>query len=224
MADIIRGIFKNKRVNFNKLTDFGFLREGAEYKYSRALTESGFIMSVAVSADGSLAAAVTDPSCGEPYVLHLAGGAAGKFVGEVRTQYEQILTEIADCCFETEIFKAAQAKELIKFVSRTYGDELEFLWKKFPENAVWRRADTQKWYGALLTVSRRKLGILSDETVEIIDLRAKADEIEGLVDNKKFFPGWHMNKKSWFTVVLDGSVPTEEIERKLEESYRLAVK
>ena len=38
-----------------------------------------------------------------------------------------------------------------------YCDELEFLWQKFPDNAVWRRKDNKKWYGALLTVSKEKL-------------------------------------------------------------------
>lgn len=52
--------------------------------------------------------------------------------------------------FEPNVFKSVYAKELIEYVCSTYGDELEFLWQKFPDNAIWRRKDTGKWYGALL--------------------------------------------------------------------------
>lgn len=47
-----------------------------------------------------------------------------------------------------------QSQELIDYVRQTYGDELEFLWKKFDDNAVWRRKDTKKWYAALLTTQK----------------------------------------------------------------------
>lgn len=37
-------------------------------------------------------------------------------------------------------------------------------------------------------------------------------------------PGYHMNKKHWNTIILDGSVPKAEIERMIEHSYGLVVK
>jgi len=36
-------------------------------------------------------------------------------------------------------------------------------------------------------------------------------------------PGYHMNKRHWNTVVLDGSIPTDEILSMAEDSYRLVV-
>ena len=113
---------------------------------------------------------------------------------------------------------------IIEYVRKKYGDELEFLWEKFPDNAIWRRKDNKKWYGALLTVSKRKLGIDSDEIIEIIDLRMKPEDIEKRVDMKKYFPGYHMNKKHWITICLDKTVPYEEICSRIDESYVLAVK
>ena len=43
-----------------------------------------------------------------------------------------------------------------------------------------------------------------------------------MIDKKRYFPGWHMNKKHWYTIILDGSVSTEEICSRIDESYRLA--
>lgn len=34
-------------------------------------------------------------------------------------------------------------------------------------------------------------------------------------------PGWHQNKEHWNTVILDGSVPDEEIRRMIAQSYDL---
>lgn len=82
----------------------------------------------------------------------------------------------------------------------------------------------QKWYGALLTVKKDKLGLPSDERVEIVDLRAAAEYIDEKVDDKKFFRGYHMNKKYWITICLDGSVPLDEIQTMLDVSYDLARK
>lgn len=36
-------------------------------------------------------------------------------------------------------------------------------------------------------------------------------------------PGYHMNKRHWNTIQLDGSIPRGEIERMIENSYSLVV-
>ncbi len=37
-------------------------------------------------------------------------------------------------------------------------------------------------------------------------------------------PGYHMNKKHWNTVCLDGSIPLGELQRMMDHSYALVVK
>ena len=37
-------------------------------------------------------------------------------------------------------------------------------------------------------------------------------------------PGYHMNKRHWNTIVLDGSIPAGEIERMIDSSYTLVVR
>jgi len=92
----------------------------------------------------------------------------------------------------------------------------------FPDNAVWRRKDNNKWYGAILTVSRNKLELSSNEVAEIIDLRLEQEQMPKTVDHERYFPGWHMNKKSWYSIIPDNSVSTEEICYRIDESYKLA--
>lgn len=180
-------------------------------------------LTVIIDTDGTIRTRLVDGS-GNEYFLHRIADAAGSFVGRVKNEYETALKEISEKCFELDVFKSEQARAVIAYVTDTYGDELEYLWRKFPDNAVVRRKDNKKWYAALLTVSRGKLGLSSDEVVEILDLRIPPEEMESTVDHIRFFPGYHMNKKHWLTLCLDGSVSIEEICRRIDESYLLAKK
>lgn len=222
--DIIKSIFQRKAVVPEKLLAYGFTENNGTYFYSTVLSGSGFEMTVHITRQGDVLATVIDPGCNEPYTLHLVNDAVGSFVGGIRVEYEQILREIADKCFEPDVFKSVQAKKLTDYVRSKYGDELEYLWQKFPDNAVWRRRDTGKWYGALLSVSTAKLGVTPGKMAEIIDLRIQPENMSMLVDQKVYFPGWHMNKKNWYTIILDGSVSFEELCQRIDESYKLAVK
>lgn len=213
---------KGRKANISKLLTYGFVKEDDGYAYSCFLADGQLKMNVILLNEGLFAKLIDEE--GEEYTLHLIKGTSGSFVGMVKYEYESKIEDILKNCFDTEIFKSTQAKEIIKYVENKYGDDLEFLWQKFPDNAVVRRKDNKKWYLALLTVSKRKLGINSDEKIEIIDLRMKSEEIENVVDNKKYFLGYHMNKKHWITILLDSSLPTEEILSRIDESFNLALK
>lgn len=214
--------FKNKKLNRKKLLPFGFIEKDGVFTYSSDLADAQMKMCISIYDNETLFTKVIDKSSGEEYTLHLLSDATGAFVGQVKTEYGAVLEKISSECFETDIFKSEQAKRLIDFIRDKYGDELEFLWRKFSDNAIWRRKDANKWYAVLLIVSKRKLGIDSDEVIEIIDLRIEPDNLVKLIDNKKYFAGYHMNKKHWCTIKLDGSVPFEEICERISVSYNLA--
>ena len=214
-------IFMRKKAVPEKLDAYGFRKIRNSRKYATDILNSEFRLEVNVDKNSVPDTKLTEIATGEEYVLYKTD-AVGTFVGDVRNAVANILQDIADCCYETAVFKAEQSVALISYVREKYGDELEYLWDKFPDNAVWRRKDNKKWYGALLSVSRRKLGIPSDEIVEIIDLRTAPEVIENLIDSVRFFPGWHMNKKHWYTIILDGTVSVDEICRRVDESYLLA--
>lgn len=221
MAEIV---IKNRKMNTEKLLSFGFTEHDRCYRYCVSLIGGQMTMNVVVHFDGKITTKVIDNEIGEEYTLHLVADAVGSFVGQVKTEYEEVLQEISAQCFDVDVFKSEQAKAVISYITDTYSDEFEFLWQKFPDNAVVRRKDNQKWYAALLTVSRRKLGFDSDEKVEILDLRMRFEDIQNSVDGIKYLSGYHMNKKHWITICLDGTVAFEDICQRIDESYLLAVK
>ena len=130
------------------------------------------------------------------------------------------------------VFESAQALAVVEYARRKRGDEAEYLWAKAPKNAILRRQDSGKWYAAILTVERRKLGggvkkarldagpdAFGTETVEVLNLKEDPEEIRYLVDGRLFFPAYHMNKRHWYTLVLDGSLGDAEIFERLDASW-----
>lgn len=87
------------------------------------------------------------------------------------------------------------------------------------ENAI-----DEKWYAVILTIARNKIGFDGNSTIEILDLRIDPMQLKQTIDNKRYFPGYHMNKKNWYTICLDGSVENDELFERIDISYRLAKK
>lgn len=221
MTAVEQKLFRKKKPVEALLLEYGFLPFHSGYRYEKAILDGEFLLSVQVEA-GRIETQLVDSSSGEEYILHRVPGASGSFVGLVKQAYEQELEGIAESCFEMDVFQNPVTLQLMDHIRNTYGDELEYLWPRVPENAVWRRKDTKKWYAALLIIPKSKLGLDSEELVEIIDLRILPEQVDALVDGERYFPGFHMNKRHWYTVILDGSVPLGELCALVEESYRLA--
>ncbi len=216
-------IFKRKKWNIGKLSAYGFIETDAKWTYETSILDGAFKLYVFAAENGDVDTDLIEVESGEPYVLYKTD-ASGTFVGEIRGAVEAVLVDISNACYESLVFKTDQAQMAMEYVRKKYGDELEFLWAKFPDNAVWRRKDNQKWYGAILTVKGNKLGLNTDKLVEIIDLRMDAANRETILSREGYYPGWHMNKKSWYTLVLDDGISDEELQLRITESYELAKK
>ncbi len=57
-------------------------------------------------------------------------------------------------------------------------------------------------------------------------MNLKCDPHEALMLRDMFVavkPGYHMNKKHWNTIHLDGSIPAGEVQRMIDNSYALVV-
>ena len=218
----INNFIKDKKINFKKLEEFGFELIDNSYNYYTSLLKNQFKMTIKINLDNSIFTEIIDTETNEPYVLHLLEMKRSGYSEKVYKAYNEVLEKIQKECFEDERFKANYTKEIINYINNKYGDKLEFLWEKSPKNAVVRRKFSKKWYAVILTVSKRKLNLDCDEIIEVINLHNIAEEIEKLIDNKKYFPAYHMNKKYWCTICLDGTVELKEIYKLIDISYELA--
>ena len=218
----VKDFIKDKKIDLKRLEKFGFELKDNSYYYHTSLLKNQFKMSVKISLDNSIFTEIIDVETNETYVLHLLEERRNGYIEKVYKAYSEVLEKIKKECFEDEIFKTDYTNEIINYIKNKYGDELEFLWEKSPKTAVVRRKYSKKWYAVILTISKRKLNLDSDELVEVINLHNSPEEIEKLIDNKKYFPAYHMNKKHWCTICLDGTVELEKIYKLIDMSYELA--
>ena len=98
-------------------------------------------------------------------------------------------------------------KELIKHIEKKYKAKPEYLWKSYPEYAVFRHSDNNKWFALMATVDRKKLSLAGDGDIDVINL--KVDDLmyrDMLIREDGIMPAYHMNKQHWITVLLDGKI------------------
>ncbi len=212
-------LFKNLRADKAMMMRHGFAKVPGGFAYEAPLMGGAFKISVAVGESGEIDFRVSDSETGEEYPPAYMENAKGAFVTKVRGECERALADIAEKCFVPGAFKSAQAQAAISYIEKKFGAKPEYLWKKFPNNAVFRERKSSKWFTALLSVERRKIGIGGDGIAEILDLKAGSEEISGILDGKACLPGYHMNKRHWFSIVLDGSVPDGEIMARIDRSF-----
>ncbi len=213
-----------KRANIQKLKTFGFKKNGDKYSYSLDIMNNEFTLNIDIIDESEIKTELIEKAFNEPYTLHLVEDAQGTFVGQVRKEYEKILYEIKEKCFDINVFEWEYSYEILDYAKEKYGSPAEYLWPKFPRNAVCRRQDSQKWYFAILSVQGSKLGLPTDEIIEVIDLRAPVEDVPNLLNQPNIYPAYHMNKKHWITIILDGSMPINEIYMLIDKSFLLAKK
>jgi predicted DNA-binding protein (MmcQ/YjbR family) len=82
-----------------------------------------------------------------------------------------------------------------------------------PENSVFKVA------GKMFAISR-----LGSKPPLRISLKCEPELAEGLrAAHDAIIPGYHLNKRHWNTVVLDGSLPERMVVEMIEDSYDLVV-
>lgn len=118
-------------------------------------------------------------------------------------------------------FTGETTRAVLDYIRERYDVQPEFLWERSPDNAALRHRGTKKWFGALLNIPRRKLGLDQEGNVDILDLKCWPELGGSLRDGKRIFPGYHMNKEHWITLLLDGTLPVEEITPLIDLSWQL---
>ena len=211
--------FRRMRVKHGALQKFGFRKDSGRCTYSAPVANGTLVCTIAVDAVGVVTENTVDATTNEEYVQHRIAAASGKFVGGVRRDIMALMQRIADACFERDVFKTDLARGIIAFAGSEWGEKPEFLWKNFPDYAVLRRKDTDKWYALVARLTADKVCGSKKDTIEVVNLR-RTDGMSG----PRFLPAYHMNKKTWTTIVLDGTVGAEELQKLLTESRKLATK
>jgi predicted DNA-binding protein (MmcQ/YjbR family) len=79
---------------------------------------------------------------------------------------------------------------------------------------------------AVYKVGQKMFALISSESENLrINLKCNPDDGIFLRENHSaILPGYHMNKKHWITVVMDGSLTEDFIKQLIDDSYELVLK
>lgn len=215
-------IFKARVPDFDLLQKYGFVKKENSFVYVKDILASRFNLTIKISLNGEITTKLIDKEVNDEYILHLVEFANGEFVTSIKMEYERVLKDIQSKCFKKQVFRSFQARNVIDYCYEKYGDGLEFLWEKVDDNAIIRRKDTRKWYAVFMLIAKNKLGLEGEEVIEVLNLKLGKEKVSNLIDNKKYFKAYHMNKNYWITILLDESKSVEEILNLVDISYNYA--
>ncbi len=102
-----------------------------------------------------------------------------------------------------------------------YSTEAEYLWARTPNFGVLRHPNG-KWYAVVMDIPRSKIGLPGDELIDVVNVQVNPVISGSLRATPGIFPGYHMNKEKWITVVLDGTIDMAQIAILLDISYRIS--
>ena len=98
----------------------------------------------------------------------------------------------------------------------------EQIFPKYPNFSAFRHKKNEKWFALLMRLSASKLGLESDEMIEVLNLKCSPDLAMVLVDEEQIFKAYHMNKKHWISVNLNSKIPQKTVFDLIDESFELS--
>lgn len=213
-------VFQRTHVDFNKLIDYGFIDELDYYKYSTTILNEEFKIEIIINKDGILSGKVFDVQTNDEYNVFRFSHHVGSFVNKILEEYQNILIDIKENCYIKDFFKSKQANEIAKYIKDKFNVLPQFLWNKFPGYGVFKHITNDKWFGLILDINKSKLGDENEE-IEIINLKTDENTINKLLKQKGIYKAYHMNKKNWISIVLDGTFSNDFIIELIDNSYSL---
>jgi len=245
MRDLYKVYLRSRTIDESKLAKFGFKKSKEKYIFIKEIKDGEFAVVIEIDKKNAISK-VIDCFDNSEYALVDVEESSGQFVGSIKEEYEELLEKFLERCTYLDTFKSISATKIISYVKEKYEDELEFLWDDY-DGAVFRNKDNKKWYGVIMKVREKsfvtstlkrmkidgaysehpllnKKDFSDDDYIEVIDLHIDKEKSKELIDYENIFPGYHMNKESWITIILDKNTKLKEVYKLLDNSYQMTVK
>ena len=202
----------------DKLLAFGFSEAGGNLLLKKEIAGGQFYAEIKLS-EQPLTADVFETATDEKYVLFNVASAHGAFVGQIRSEVQNVIEEIREKCFISQDIK----EKYVDFLHSYFKAQGDNPWKEQPyDTSIVYRCPNNKWFALVMQIKFKNLGFESEEPVWAVNL--KAENIESLIDKKSIFPAYHMNKKYWITVLLTAVTDFEKLCELTKKSFALVQK
>lgn len=110
---------------------------------------------------------------------------------------------------------------VFEYIREYMGAAPEYLWDGLPDAAAFRHSENKKWFALYMNISADKLDPKRSGRVDIMNVKCDPLIMGTFLLKDGFFPAYHMNKKHWLTVLLDGTVSADEAVELVCQSFEL---
>ncbi|CAM3489021.1 MmcQ/YjbR family DNA-binding protein [Pseudostreptobacillus hongkongensis] len=214
-------MFKDRDINIEKLKKYGFILDEDEYVYRKNILNNSF--SLIVKIKDVVDYTVIDLENDEEYMPLKISSVVGEYVSNVRNACKEILEDISYKCYENKYFKNDITSKVIEYIKNKYDVDLEYTFKD-NNLGVFRRKDNEKWFGILIALNGNKVDVSINKEVELINLKAKEEDVIRLIEKDGIYRAYHMNKKYWISCILDEKINIDEIFKLIDNSFELTGK
>lgn len=84
---------------------------------------------------------------------------------------------------------------------------------------VFRRLDNNQRFAATKNIGCRSVNAGNTGRIDILNVCVNTRLVAKLREREGFRPAWRMNQNKWVTVLLDGTVPDDEVRSLIDEGY-----
>ena len=225
MIPIEETVFSRKRWIESKMLAYGFHKANKTYILEKPFLDGDFKTVLSVTPKGQVTGKVIDTITQDEYYQLRQETATGPYVNRVRSAYRSLLTDIADSCCSDVLFASSQANRLTQAILDHFQVKPDFPWEhssRYQSYGAFRHRSNRKWFALIMNVKREVLD--RDGNTSLIDILnvkippAQGDELRQIPG---IYPAYHMNHKTWISVVLDETLPDEKILELIDTSYQL---
>ena len=208
-------VFKSGIPQYDKFESFGFKRKGSVYTLEKPLKTPGFSALIHIENERITAEVYEEDT---KYDLFDVKSAKGSFVYSIREQVKALVDDFASCCIQTEDVR----QKYVDYIKKAFGVEPDYPFNdsKYSPCAVFR-CPNKKWFGIMMEIKYKNIGLDSDEPVDMVNLKADSNLMDSIVDHRSIFPAYHMNKRHWITVLLTKATDFDKLCSLTSRSFEL---
>ena len=215
---------RNKKINYEKLKEYGFKMIDDIYSSSFDILNNKFTLFVYISLNNEINTLLLDNSVNEEYFLHKNINAQGHFNQKVIFEYNNKLKEIYENILDNISYESYANDKIIKYMKDKYDLDREYPFEDDDETFIFRRKDNNKWISITMYIPYKKLKIDKEGSLFVMNIKHDDELIPSLIDNIHYFECYHMNKKKWISIALDDVAIIDEIYKLIDRSYELVGK
>ena len=87
-------------------------------------------------------------------------------------------------------------EQLNDYVKKKYKADPEYLWRRFPNYAIFRHSDNQKWFGLIMNVRRETLSLEGDGNVDVLNVKLSDPLLADFLSQQPGYYHGYQDRKS----------------------------